>query len=151
MQDPTVIQKQVNADQQRTNAGAVWILLSAVFVASILLPLPSALGRIGSLPSICLFYHFTGLPCPGCGLTRSFVCLGHGHVFEALHWHPLGPAIYVVLLLLWLRCGVCRLRGVTVLPLPPRTAGHLSIAACCTVLLTGIVRIGWLTVHHLRF
>ena len=142
---------QIDSSQKQMNAGAVWLLLSAVFAAGFLLPFPSSTGRIAGLPSVCLFYHLTGLPCPGCGLTRSFVCLSHGQWAEALHWHPLGPAIYFVFLLLWLRCGLYRLRGVTLLPLAPPAAGRLSIAACVIVLVAGIARIGWLTMHHLRF
>ncbi len=136
---------------QRANAGTIFLLLSGIFAASVLLPLPASGGRIAHLPSICLFYHLTGLPCPGCGLTRSFVCLGHGHWRESLHWHPLGLVIYGVLLLLWLRSGADRLRGVTLLPLPARTVNRLSLAACILVLVTGIVRIAWLTLHHMRF
>ena len=137
---------------RKINAGVIWLLLSAVFAASALLPLPhGANARIGKLPSICLFYHLTGLPCPGCGLTRSFVFLGHGHFYDALHWHPLGPAVFLLCALLWLRCGVFYQRGVTVLPLPPRTLSRLSALACLLVVSTGIVRIGWLSAHHLRF
>lgn len=137
---------------RKTNAGVIFLLLSAIFAASVLLPLPhGASGQIGQLPSFCLFYHWTGLPCPGCGLTRSFVSLGHGHFVESLHWHPLGPAIFFVLTLLWLRCGLLWLGGITLLPLSPRAIHRLSAFACLTVLLTGLARIGWLSVHHLRF
>ena len=65
----------------------------AVLVLSLLLPLPRG-GTIAHLPSVCPFFNATGLPCPGCGLTRSFVCLAHGHLFEALRWHPLGPVLF---------------------------------------------------------
>ncbi len=137
---------------KRANAGVICLMLSGIFAASLLLPLPaSSTGQIAHLPSVCLFYHLTGLPCPGCGLTRSFVCLGHGHLRESLHWHPLGIAIYGVLLLLWLRSGVYWLRGVTLLPLPAQTISRLSLAACVLALATGIARIAWLTAHHLRF
>lgn len=142
-------EKHVNPEK-RTNAGAAFLLLSGVFAASILLPLPSPSGQITHLPSVCLFYHLTGLPCPGCGLTRSFVCLGHGHFRESLHWHPLGFVIYAVFLLLWLRCGIFWLRGITLLPLSPYAASRLSLAGCAVVLLTGIARIAWLSAHHLR-
>jgi hypothetical protein len=137
--------------QERTNAGTICLLLSGVFAASILLPLPASNGRIAHLPSVCLFYNLTGLPCPGCGLTRSFVCLGHGHWREALHWHPLGPLLFLVFALLWLRCGLFWGTGVTFWPLPPRTVNRLGFVSCLLVLLTGIARIGWLTAHHLKF
>lgn len=137
---------------QKTSAGVVWLLLSVIFAASALLPLPHGTnGQIGNLPSLCLFYHLTGLPCPGCGLTRSFVSLGHGHFAEALHWHPLGPVLFLLCALLWLRCGIYHWRGVTLLPLPPRTLSRLSAFACLVTVLTGIARISWLSVHHLRF
>jgi len=60
---------------------------------SFLLPLPSH-GAILGMPSPCPFFHLTGLPCPGCGLTRAFVCIAHGHGSEAFHWHPLGPLLF---------------------------------------------------------
>ena len=142
----------MNSGTARNNAGSVFLLLSGVLAASVLLPLPrGAGGQIGSFPSICLFYHLTGLPCPGCGLTRSFVLLGPRHLLDSLHWHPLGPAIFLLLALLLLRCGVFWLNGRTLLPLPPHALGRLSFAACGVLLFADIARIGWLSVHHLRF
>ena len=135
----------------RANAGGVWAVLTAVFAASILLPLPGRDGHLGHLPSICPFYNLTGLPCPGCGLTRAFVCLGHGQWRESLHWHPLGWLIYAVFLLLWLRSGLYWLRGVTLWPLSAQTSGRLGWSAAAAIMLTGLARIGWLTAHHLRF
>ncbi|MGC4046043.1 MAG: DUF2752 domain-containing protein [Armatimonas sp.] len=68
-----------------------------ILLLSVLLPLPDANGRM-LLPPICAFKNLTGLPCPGCGLTRSFVCLGHGHIAEAFHYHILGPALFLGIL-----------------------------------------------------
>jgi hypothetical protein len=39
-------------------------------------------------PVICPVRFLTGLPCPGCGLTRSWVYLAHGHWAEAWAAHP---------------------------------------------------------------
>ena len=33
---------------------------------------------------VCQFHRLTGLNCPGCGMTRSFYALLHGHWTEAL-------------------------------------------------------------------
>jgi hypothetical protein len=48
----------------------------------------------GSGPVLCPFRLATGLPCPGCGLTRSFVAMGHGDVREAFRQHAFGPIFY---------------------------------------------------------
>ena len=67
---------------------APWILLIGA-----LLPLPGANGQIASLPSFCPFHTLTGVPCPGCGLTRAVVCLCHGRFSESLAYHPLALAV----------------------------------------------------------
>lgn len=43
--------------------------------------------------SICLFYNATGVPCPGCGMTRSYIHLFKGHIAEAFRFHPLFPLV----------------------------------------------------------
>lgn len=90
------------ANSIRTRLWPSTYLAGAVLLASALLPLPRH-DAIAGLPSVCLFHNFTGLPCPGCGLTRSWVSMAHGHFGEALVWHPLGPLMFVATLLyaLW--------------------------------------------------
>ncbi len=53
-------------------------------------------------PSFCPFRMWSGLPCPGCGLTRSVVALAHGDLAASLYFHPLGVAIVVGLLAIML-------------------------------------------------
>lgn len=60
-------------------AGSLIILISAIFMP---------LGGGGY--SLCLFHNVTGLPCPGCGLTRSVLHIAHAHWLEALRYHPAG-------------------------------------------------------------
>lgn len=51
--------------------------------------------------SICIFYNYTGIPCPTCGLTRSFASLVKFDFGQAWQYHPLFvivilfPYIYV--------------------------------------------------------
>lgn len=42
----------------------------------------------------CLFQWAFHLPCPGCGLTRSFKAMWRGEWMQALRYHPLGPMYF---------------------------------------------------------
>jgi hypothetical protein len=50
-------------------------------------------------PVLCPFRLFTGLPCPGCGLTRSFCAIAQGDLRDAVAFHVLGPALFTALVL----------------------------------------------------
>lgn len=39
--------------------------------------------------SLCAFRNVTGLPCPGCGITRSYLSMFNGKIKEAFLYHPL--------------------------------------------------------------
>lgn len=62
----------------------------AALIAAFLLP--SRLVRGG--PLLCTFRAITGLPCPSCGMTRSWSAMGHGRLREATGYHLLGPATF---------------------------------------------------------
>lgn len=44
---------------------------------------------------LCPFRRLTGLPCPTCGLTRSWSAALHGRLGESVAFHPLGPLTVV--------------------------------------------------------
>ena len=72
---------------------ACLFILASVFVIA---PPDSAaekmsLGHI-VLPSVCIFERATGLPCPGCGLTRSMTAAVRGDIAASLKHHRLGLA-----------------------------------------------------------
>lgn len=46
--------------------------------------------KIENGPVICPFRLATGLPCPGCGLTRSWVYLTHGQFTDSVMANPFG-------------------------------------------------------------
>jgi hypothetical protein len=46
-------------------------------------------------PVSCALYENFGIKCALCGLTRSFCAMAAGELFEAVHFHPCGPAIFV--------------------------------------------------------
>lgn len=82
-----------------------------IFVAAALLE-PGVPGRSGltiaghRLPESCVFLRSTGLPCPGCGLTRSCVAAVHGRFSDSLVFHPLGWAVLLYALAQAVRHGV---------------------------------------------
>lgn len=78
------------------------VILSGVFLASALFSLPPA-SPLGSYFTICGFKNFTGLPCPGCGLTHSFCALGRGDLLSAFGFNLLGPPLFLLFALLWAR------------------------------------------------
>lgn len=51
--------------------------------------------------SICLFRRTTGIPCPGCGMTRAFAHLAKGDWTEAARYHPLSFVVALELALGW--------------------------------------------------
>jgi hypothetical protein len=49
---------------------------------------------------LCMFHRQTGLPCPGCGLTRSLTSVAHGQIGHAFELHLFGPLIWLIALAL---------------------------------------------------
>ena len=70
----------------RLTAGAIALTGLASAAA-----IPPSLLQVG--PVLCPFRFLTGLPCPGCGMTRSVVALLHGDLAASLFYHPLGVAV----------------------------------------------------------
>lgn len=67
------------------------VLAGVVLVASfVFVP-----GRAG--PDLCPLHRVTGLPCPGCGVTRGLMFLSHGEWSEALGANPWVLVIWPVL------------------------------------------------------
>jgi hypothetical protein len=50
------------------------------------------------LGDLCWFHAAFHLPCPLCGMTRSFASLAHGDVAAALRFHPCGPLLFAAML-----------------------------------------------------
>ena len=42
----------------------------------------------------CPVLHLTGIPCPTCGMTRSFMAIARGNFPQAISYHLLGPAVF---------------------------------------------------------
>ena len=62
-------------------------------------------------PVVCVSRLASGVPCPGCGLTRAFCFMTHGEFRQALEFNALAPFVAVYLLLLWAYYVVYAWRG----------------------------------------
>ena len=96
----------------------------------------------GSLGDLCPLHALAGVPCPFCGMTRSYVALAHGEVGAAVRFHPAGPVLFAAMIALVAGVAIVTARGAAPLTPRPRVQAALgAIAALC-------LAIG--AVHHLR-
>lgn len=51
------------------------------------------------LPDVCMMQRAFGVDCPGCGLTRSIICLTQGRIADSLAMHRLGWLVLALLIL----------------------------------------------------
>lgn len=77
-------------------AAAVMVLLLSMTMSTsdgrrVMLP-----GMKAPLPETCMTKVAWGMPCPGCGMTRAFIALGHGRVGDAWAFNPAAFLIYPV-------------------------------------------------------
>jgi hypothetical protein len=93
----------------RTDIGDRWThiaylaIFAAVVTAPALLSFDPARSEhvwFGSveLPGMCMSREIFNASCPGCNLTRAFVCIAHGEFREAIHQHRASLPLYVFFL-----------------------------------------------------
>ncbi len=83
--------------------GSILIVVAFVLLAASVFQVSSGrvtLSRGGDLklPRLCLTQQITGRDCPSCGLTRSFVALGHADFQAAWRYHRIGPLLYLLVI-----------------------------------------------------
>ncbi|TDD99577.1 DUF2752 domain-containing protein [Flavobacterium cellulosilyticum] len=50
-------------------------------------------NHLDTAQSFCPFKMLTGLPCPGCGITKSMVYFYEGDILKSVYYHILGPLV----------------------------------------------------------
>ncbi|WP_292649544.1 DUF2752 domain-containing protein [Nocardioides sp.] len=75
-------------------------ITAAIGVGGVVIATLLPAGGIEDGPVLCPFRALTGLPCPGCGLTRSWVYLMHGDIGLALASNWFGPVLILAVIAL---------------------------------------------------
>ena len=75
---------------ERTSASGRWLGKPCIFAAWAGLLLALLTPPHGTGFTVCCLESATGIPCPGCGLTRSLSCGLRGMFAESWHYHPMG-------------------------------------------------------------
>lgn len=71
------------------------IVLTLSFLLDVNGPTQVSVPGLGhALPPLCTFQNLTGIDCPGCGMTRSFISIAHGRWMESLRYHPIGWLVF---------------------------------------------------------
>jgi hypothetical protein len=85
----------------RARAFLLWAA-AGVLAGGLLVALRATHLPAGREATLCLVRRASGVPCPGCGLTRAFDRLSDADLAGAVAAHPLAPAIAAELALGWL-------------------------------------------------
>ena len=94
-------------------------------------------------PVICPLLLSTGIPCPGCGITRAFGHATHGRFREAFEFHSLWPLLLAYFAFLWVYKIVETVRGE-----PPKLPTYKIGGTAILVLLSfWAVRLAWFFAH----
>lgn len=75
----------------------------------------------------CWFRSVTGIPCPGCGMSRAWLAALRGDLAAALGYHPMFWSIPIVLWLGWHEFRPFRSRTVNLLLTGGITAAFLAV------------------------
>ncbi|MBB4136022.1 DUF2752 domain-containing protein [Gordonia humi] len=86
-------------------------LLTSLGIGAVVVGACVPTSAVGDGPVLCPFRRLTGLPCPGCGLTRSFVYTMHGDLPAAFAAHAFGPPLVAFSLVAAVTAVVRRRRG----------------------------------------
>ncbi|MGH7144409.1 MAG: DUF2752 domain-containing protein [Planctomycetota bacterium] len=101
---------------------AVWLFhwLPIVVPAGVLLVAWLYRPYVCTGPDLCGFHRATGIPCPTCGMTRSFCFLAHGEWAPAFGFNGLGPPLFVAMVAWMVLTLLARLNWLHVEFRPPR-------------------------------
>ncbi len=101
-------------------------------------------GAVEDGPVVCPFRLMTGLPCPGCGLTRSWVYVAHGEWSSAWSANPFGYVSMALVAVLVVVVGVALARRTPPPSIGKALASRPFLALGAVWIAFGLGRIGWI-------
>jgi len=112
------------------------VSIFAVMVVSITATVDSGAVSVAGegLGSSCWVNSVFGILCPYCGMTRSFIALGHGDLLLSLSHHPGGILLFGLALWIFGAVVISALRR-----LPPLSSRSFFLPVVQTVALTCVV------------
>src|SRR5690349_13366748 len=90
---PAAAQPMTGGLNGRISASRRWLGGPSIFAAWVGLCLAFVTPPHGTGFTVCWLNAATGVPCLGCGLTRSLSCCLRGMFRESWHYHPMGLAV----------------------------------------------------------
>ena len=120
------------ASPRRQAGPAATVGLAAAGLAALAVACAVSPERAESGPVLCPFRLATGLPCPGCGLTRSWVFIAHGDFGAALRVNPFGYLTMAAAVALIAVVTAAVLGGRPIPSMSPvvRSRPFLAVSAC---------------------
>lgn len=73
--------------------GSLWLSRSSSGELGVWLPFWNTTITV---PEVCVLRLASGVPCPGCGLMRSFSSTAAGDWTAAVRFHPMGPVLFLL-------------------------------------------------------
>ena len=117
--------------------------VGAIIIGRMLMPSPSGIGThtlLGFPP--CGFYKITGIPCPTCGVTTSFVLAAHLKFKESILTQPVGFFVFILVFLCAVAAAIFFLAGKSLFNLNLKVSGYkIAIAIIIFVLISWIYKI----------
>lgn len=100
-------------------------------------------AHIDDGPVLCPFRLLTGLPCPGCGLTRSWVYLAHGQWSDAWLANPFGIVSMLGVLAFVLAVVVALVRRAAVPDIARLLSSRAFLSVGAVWIAYGVGRLVW--------
>ena len=88
---PRILLDRLELDPERRIHVNVLLSTVALFIAAVLAGHFEDVLR--AVPHVCLSQVLLGMPCPGCGVTRSALAFMAGHMDQAWTLNPAGPVL----------------------------------------------------------